>query len=300
MSRIFLSIGECMLEFTTGDDGIWHLGFAGDTFNTAWSFRLATKNDEWETSYFTRVGVDPYSGRMIAFMERHGIATRWIERDADRQPGIYLVKTRNGERTFTYWRGLSAARRLADDQDRLVQACREAGAVYFSGITLAILTPDRRQALLETLAGVKRAGKVVAFDPNLRPVLWENAGAMRDAVRDAVGVATIVLPSLEDEQTHYGDVDIEACAQRYIEAGAAEVAIKNGGASMLVATENQKHEISGLERVEPLDTTGAGDAFNGAYLAARLCGHDPQGSVRRAHELAMRTVLQRGALQYCQ
>lgn len=296
MKRSLLSIGECMLEFTSGSDGTWQLGYAGDTFNTAWNFRLCTKRADWDVCYFTRLGSDAHSERMIAFMAHHGISTCRIERDAERRPGLYLVETNNGERSFTYWRDGSAARHLADDPGILTTACAAADAVYFSGVTLAILPQAGRQTLLAALASVRQAGKPVIFDPNLRPRLWENANTMRDGVNRACQVSTMVLPSLEDEQIHFGDADIDACAERYLSSGADEVVVKNGGGTMLVAAAGTRHRIVDLKRVEPLDTTGAGDAFNGAYLAARFSGCAPLFAARKAHAQACRTVLQRGAL----
>lgn len=296
MNRSLLSIGECMLEFTSGSDGVWHLGYAGDTFNTAWNFRLAMKDPDWEVAYFTRLGRDVHSDRMIAFMEGHGISTRWIERDETRQPGLYLVETKNGERSFTYWRDHSAARLLADDPDVLARACAAADAVYFSGITLAILSRSGRQTLLDALASAKAAGKPVAFDSNLRPRLWESADVMRDWVKRASAVSTIALPSFEDEQVHFGDADLDACTDRYLAAGVGEVVVKNGGAAMLIVEAGGSHHITDLEKVEPVDTTGAGDSFNGAYLAARFAGCAPVFAAHKAHAQACRTVLQRGAL----
>ena len=295
-AKRFLSIGECMLEFAKDAAGGWRLGFAGDTLNTAWYFRAAAPESGWEVDYFTRLGTDPYSDQIVAFLMANGIGTALISRDSDRQPGLYLIDTRDGERSFTYWRDQSAARRLADDEGALAAAVLAADAVYVSGITLAILAPDRRRVLVDVMRAARDAGRLVAFDPNLRPRLWEDAGTMRAAITEAAATATLVLPSFEDEAAAFGDASPEVCARRYLAAGAGEVVVKNGGGEMWVAAGGRVTALGELPRVAPIDTTGAGDAFNGAYLAARLSGRPPATAARAGHALASRVVRHRGAL----
>lgn len=296
MKNLFLSIGECMIEFTSNNEGVWTLGYGGDTLNTAWNFRLATKSSDWDVSYFTRIGSDVHSKRMIAFMAGNGILTESIGTDSELPTGLYIVETKHGERSFTYWRDRSAARHLADDPKPLDMACKAASAIFFSGITLAILPNQGRRTLLEILARVKRMGKPVVFDPNFRPQLWENNTLMQNWVYEASRVSTSVLPSFEDEQAAFGDRDLDACAKRYWSAGVSEIVIKNSDGEMLIAIDGQRLPVPDLRKVQPKDTTGAGDAFNGAYLAARFDGLDPIIALRLAHGQAERTVMQQGAL----
>ena len=105
--KTFLARGECMLEFSRADDGGWRLGFAGDTLNTAWYYRAAAHQEPWRVEYFTRLGSDAYSDQLIAFLGDADIGAVWIKRDETRQPGLYLIDTEAGERSFTYWRGES-------------------------------------------------------------------------------------------------------------------------------------------------------------------------------------------------
>ena len=112
----------------------------------------------------------------------------------------------------------------------------------------------------------------------------------------AAAAASIVLPSFDDEATIFGDADIDATAARYLTAGAGLAVVKNGGGDMLVSDGTAQTRIAGHDRLEPVDTTGAGDSFNGAFLAAIAEGAEVNDAVDRAHAVAARVVMHRGAL----
>ena len=150
--KTFLSIGECMIEMALMANGDYRLGFAGDTLNTAWYTRALLPAQSWKVAYFTRLGSDVYSARLRNFLETNRITTDLITMDPVRQPGLYLIDIEKGERSFTYWRDQSAARLLADDEDALERAMDSADIIYFSGITLAILTPEKRRTFVGLVA----------------------------------------------------------------------------------------------------------------------------------------------------
>lgn len=289
-----VSVGECMVEFVgTGTPDTWRSGFAGDTFNTAWYLHQAMP--EWQVDYHTVLGVDPLSERMVDFIAGEGIGTRTIARHPTRMPGLYLVSLSGGERSFTYWRESAAARTLADDVDRLDAALEGADLVYFSGITSAILG-DRRDVFLTAIGRARANGARIAFDPNIRPRLWPSPEELRKGITASAAAADIVLPSHEDEAVWFGDADPAATVQRYLDAGATEVMVKNGGGDVATGHAGAVEAFSLGELVTPVDTTGAGDSFNGAYLAARLGGADIRAAAGAGDALARQVILHRGAL----
>ncbi|SPF80952.1 sugar kinase [Pseudoprimorskyibacter insulae] len=289
----FLAIGEAMVELSVAQDGSYQRGFAGDTLNTAWYVRAALGGG---AGFMTSIGQDALSDQMLAFIAGAGIDTARIRRHPSRTVGLYMISLNSGERSFSYWRDSSAARTLADDRAGLAAALSGAEMLYFSGITLAILAPVRRMALLEALQTCRNAGATVAFDPNLRPRLWTCTEEMVETINIAAGYADIILPSFDDEAAAFGDQTIEATAQRYASAGAREVMVKNGGGAMCVLSQGQVTHVPAMGAVTPVDTTGAGDSFNGGYLAARLQGISPIDAVRAGHETARRVVMHPGGL----
>lgn len=291
----FLAIGECMLEMSEINAPDYRLGFAGDTLNTAWYTRAMLPQD-WQISYFTRVGTDPYSQKMLEFLQANGIDTAFISTDPVRQPGLYFINIKDGERTFTYWRDNSAARGLADDPVQLAQAIRTARVVYMSGITLAILAPERRDALLNALAQARAAGVITVFDPNIRLKLWPDTDTARREIMRAAEVCTIVLPSFEDEAALFGDASLVDCAARYQNAGCDIIVVKNGGGEILARRSSQDDITMKPEKLAPVDTTGAGDSFNAGFLAAFSQGQMLDAAIRYGHALSSHVIMHKGAL----
>lgn len=288
-----LCIGEAMVEFSPDGGGLWRQGFAGDTLNVAWALRALTPSTT-RLRYLTRIGQDPFSTRFRGFLQAAGIDDALVGTDPSRSIGLYTIETdARGERSFAYWRGQSAARGLADDPSALAAQLEGAELVYFSGITLAILTPQARRSLLDVLATGKHR---VAFDPNIRPRLWEDMATACQCLTEAAQVCDIVLPTFDDEAMAFGDRDAAVTAARYRVLGVGEVVVKNGTSPTLLTTDAGQLAIAVDRPVTPVDTTGAGDAFNGGYLAARQAGLSPQEAVRQGQAVSRAVVGHRGAL----
>ncbi len=292
---LILSIGEAMVELSAATGGLWKLGIAGDTLNTAWYLRRLL-GDDWRVGYFSRVGTGAFSQRMIDFLAAEGIETGFVGRDPEREIGLYAIALTDGERSFSYWRDTSAARRLADDPAALAAALDGCRVAYVSGITAAILPEAGRATLCAALAAARHRGTLVAFDPNLRPRLWSGEGAMRAGIEAFAAVSDLVLPSFDDEAQVFGDADAAATIRRYRRLGAGEVVVKNGGGPMRFAGADAEGTIDDLTREPAVDTTSAGDSFNAGYLAARLAGAACPAAIRAGHRLSRQVIRHHGAL----
>ena len=301
MNKTFLSIGECMVEVApaageTGGSDLHQVGFAGDTFNTAWyATRLLGAN--WTVRYFTGVGTDRISTQFLEFCRASGVDTLHVSKSDDSTLGLYMVHLKDGERSFSYWRGQSAAKAMMDDPAQLNAAVETSDFIYLSGITVAILHQKGRENLMKALTAAKSAGKEIIFDPNLRPKLWDSAEEMVASVQDFASVATVALPSFDDERDHFGDVYPKATAERYLEYGCREVVVKNGSDEILAFDEAIGFvEFRPNPVSNPVDTTAAGDSFNAGYLSARLGGSTVRDALALGTAVAREVVLGRGAL----
>ena len=187
-------------------------------------------------------------------------------------------------------------RRLADDPAALDAALQGAAVAYFSGITVAILSSQGRANLLAALARARASGARIVFDPNLRPRLWTDTNTMHQGISDAAAGADLVLPSFDDEATHFGDADPQATVARYLALGAGQVVVKNGGGPISFGGAGGSGVIDDLAPETPVDSTAAGDSFNAGYLAASLSGADCAAAIAAGHDLSRKVIRHRGAL----
>ena len=284
-------IGEGMLELSKADDG-WRLGHAGDTINTA--IHLARCGQD--VAYLTALGSDPFSDDLQGSWRAEGIDTRLILTDPTKNPGLYAIRTDGaGERSFFYWRENSAARGLftAPGIEAALKEAETADLLAYSLISLAILPPEARQALFALCTRVRARGGKVAFDGNYRPRLWTNAATAIEARDQAIACADIGLPTLDDEALLSGETTADAVAGHWNLCGAGEVIVKLGAQGCRLPDGTI---LPPPERLSPVDTSGAGDAFNAGYLDARLKGEPAHIAALKGHRLAGWTVMQRGAV----
>lgn len=285
-------VGEGMLELSARDGGLWQLGHGGDALNTA--IHLARMGQR--VAFASALGNDAFSADLRAQWQSEGLDCSLLLTDPSRSTGLYSISVdATGERTFSYWRSDSAARQMfaLPDSPRLIAAVTQAHVLVFSLISLAILPEEARRFLLEAASEVRANGGTVVFDGNYRARLWsspEEALHWRDL---AIGCATIGLPTLDDEVALGMPSDAAQVCAHWQGLGCAETVVKLGAAGCLLPDGTI---VPPPRQIAPMDTSGAGDAFDAGYLAARLGGSAPAEAALDGHRLAGWTIKRAGAI----
>ncbi|AXK43677.1 sugar kinase [Erythrobacter aureus] len=281
-----------MFELAVRPAGGWELGHGGDTLNTALHMARMGLN----VAFASALGGDAFSDGLRKAWTEEGLDLSMVLCDPSRSTGLYAISVDEaGERSFTYWRSNSAARQMfaLPDSRKIIECAVQSDLLVFSLISLAILPRRGRDALIALAHEVRELGGMVAFDGNYRPRLWQSpteALSVRDA---AIATATIGLPTLEDEIALSSGVTAESVASHWLALGCREVIVKLGKAGCRMP--DGSIVTPGIA-LDPVDTSGAGDAFNAGYLAARLRGCSGVDAAQQGHALAGWTIMRRGAI----
>lgn len=249
------------------------------------------------TSFVGRVGADPFGDHLLATLADEGVDVSLLRRDpAARTALAFVALGDGGERDFFFYRQGAADTRLepADVDEGYL-----AGAHVLHVGTLSLTAEPSRSATLHALALAERHGVTRSLDPNLRLDLWPSPAAAREAVLTLLPRVNLLKLSAEELAFLVGDPGLEAaralchpglellCVTRG--AGGVDYLARSGPAAA-GATWRAGH-VPGFS-VTALDTTGAGDAFMAALLAA-WCAHPPGGTALSADPAALEAALRR-------
>ena len=299
MKNIFL-FGECMIELMTTSQEksskTMKQSFAGDVFNTA--VYLKRTFADLNVHLVTAVGEDQFSLDMIEYFTSENIGVNFVYKSATKIPGLYSIQLDDqGERSFSYWRENSAARQVMQHiNDDAISKLSKGDMFFFSGISLAVIEPEARADFWALIDKLKAGGVQIVFDPNYRPRLWSNAKEAQVQFELALQKSDLSLPGVDDFEQLFGMISAEEVNEYCQQFGVNELVIKNGEQGILVVAngETSKFAITPVKNV--VDTTSAGDSFNGVYLGARIKGFSVSDSIALASKAAGFVIQHKGAI----
>jgi len=286
-----LALGEAMIEFNQAqrdDPAAWLQGFGGDTSNTA----IAAARLGARSGYVTRVGNDAFGRRLLDLWTREQVSTEGVAVDDEAPTGVYFVSHDEGGHAFSYLRSGSAASRMTAASLPLTTLCATR-VLHLSGISQAI-SASACDACFAAIDAARAAGARVAYDTNLRLALWPLARA-RAIIVDTLRSADWALPSEDDARRLFGTSDADRIVDACHDAGAPVVVLKRGSSGCIVS-DGQRREVIAGWNVEAIDATGAGDCFDGAFLARVVAGDDAFVSARFANAAAALATTGYGAV----
>ena len=285
------ALGEAMVEFNQGrGDGAntWRQGFGGDTSNAV----IAAARLGARCAYVTRVGDDPFGRDLLWLWSSERVATEGVIVDATAPTGVYFVTHDETGHHFSYLRTGSAATRIAPANlpNEILARTR---LLHLSAISQAI-SPSSCDACFAAIDVARGAGARIAYDTNLRLALWPLARARAIAI-ETLRRCDFALPGADDAKALFGTDEAERIADQCHALGARVVVVKQGRDGCYVSDGERRTRVAGVA-VDAVDATGAGDCFDGAFLARIAAGDAPLDAARYANAAAALATTGYGAV----
>ncbi|ARV19921.1 2-dehydro-3-deoxygluconokinase [Curvibacter sp. AEP1-3] len=289
-----VALGEALVEFNQTQPGQPHYlqGFGGDTSNSC----IAAARAGARVAYLSRLGEDTFGDELLRLWANEGVDASAVERDTQQPTGLYFVTHGPQGHSFSYLRKGSAASCMTPKwlHRHAAELLKRSKLLLVSGISLAI-SPQAFDTAVQAMNFVRAAGGRVAFDPNLRLKLWPLERA-KASISHAVGLCDVFLPGVDDMQALMGLSEPNDIADWGHARGASLVVVKMGKDGVLFSDlAAGRHRVPGRV-VKAVDATGAGDSFNGNFLARLALGDAPLAAVRYANTAASLAVQGYGAV----
>ncbi|WP_307290722.1 carbohydrate kinase [Bacillus sp. SORGH_AS_0510] len=265
MGKLF-SIGEVLIDFIPLQKGAalkdvvaFERAPGGAPANVA----AAVAKYGQKAAMISKVGKDAFGDFLVEKLIEAGVETDKVYRTGEANTGLAFVSLKeDGERDFSFYRKPSADLLLSEEE--IEQAWFQAGDIlHFCSVDL--VESPMKQAHKKAIAAVSTAGGLVSFDPNVRLPLWSNPEDCRKAILEFLPAADIVKVSDEELAFITGIQEESAAIQSLFVGNVKAIVYTKGAAGADLYLKDEKFSSSGYT-VEPVDTTGAGDAFIGGLL----------------------------------
>jgi sugar/nucleoside kinase (ribokinase family) len=206
--------------------------------------------------------MDPFGDFLVKEVASRGIDVRGIARDADvhTTSAVALVSP-SGERSFLYSPGSSSEKWSLEDVD--FGLLGSAKILHVGGIMK--LRNTQSGTLLKQ---AKNLGLVTSLDTD-----WDASGKWLELVEACLTHTDLFLPNLEEAAFISGKTAPKEMAEFFFARGVQTFALKMGEKGCYLRTADHEFFAPGY-KVDVVDTTGAGDAFVGGFLAGYHKGWD--------------------------
>lgn len=291
-----LTVGEAMALLMARQPGPLAQagGFDRATAGAELNVAVGLSRLGYRVGYVSRLGQDSLGRNLLDCMAAEGIATRHVRID-QRYPTGFMLKSMaldGSDPEVEYFRRGSAASHMSRE-DMPADAFGQARLLHLTGISPA-LSAGCRELVLAMAAEARAAGRMVTFDPNLRPRLWQSQAAMVDGVNEVARLADVVMPGLAEGKLLTGHGEAEAIADFYLARGAQHVVVKLGPQGAYYAGAEGRGTVLGVPVRKVVDTVGAGDGFAVGVISALLEGLPLAAAAARGNAIGARVVQFRG------
>ncbi|XP_042485691.1 probable fructokinase-5 [Macadamia integrifolia] len=266
-SPSIVSFGEMLIDFVPDVSGVSlaeSKGFIKAPGGAPANVACAIAKLGGSAAFVGKVGDDEF-GRMLAdIVKSNGVNVDGVCFDANARTALaFVTLKKNGEREFMFYRNPSADMLFVESELKM-DMIKHAKIFHYGSISL--ITEPVRSTHMAAMKAAKEAGVLLSYDPNLRLPLWPSPEAARDGIKSIWNQADFIKVS--DEEVAFltqGDPNEDEVVKKLWYDGLKLLLVTYGDKGCKYFAKGFKGHVDGYA-VKTVDTTGAGDAFVGAFL----------------------------------
>jgi fructokinase len=256
-----------------------------------------------EAGFIGKVGDDPFGRGLAGALSGLGVDTRALSFSREARTMLAFVSlSAAGDRDFVFFRHPSADMLIRPED---IPAGYLSGASFFHFGSISLIGEPSRSTTRGLIGAAGEAGALISFDPNIRLSLFGDEAEARRTILETIPFTNILKLSEEEASFLTGEKVPKAAALALLAMGPGLVAVTGGHKGSVAVTTRYAVEVDAYE-VRVVDTTGAGDSFCAAMLAAlseteakrpsELTDLDLIRIFRRANAAGAIAVTRRGAI----
>ena len=265
MKNTLFAIGEALIDFIPSETGCdfgnvksFSPKVGGAPANVLGAFaKLGGK-----TQLITQLGDDPFGDKIAKELAGFNIGLENVLFTDRANTALAFVSLANdGNRTFSFYRNPSADM-LYNAENIREEIFEDCYALHFCSVSLGNF--PMKEAHKKAIELAKKQGAIISFDPNIRFPLWNDKRKLKEAIDEFLSSSDIIKISDEEIEFITGTNDIEKGSKMLLEN--AKIVLCTCGAEGAYAFTKNAGVYVPSKKVKAVDTTGAGDAFNGSFL----------------------------------
>ena len=245
-----------------------------------------------KTAIVAKIGADDFGLLNKERLGRNGVDISHIIETHDNVTGVaFVTYFSSGERQFIFHFTHAACGELcpADIPEDLIKNTRY---MHIMGCSITG-SPSMGEAIMHAVRLAKKNGVGISFDPNVRPELLK--GHILDYYREIIDACDIVL-SGKSELAFLFDDSLQTAIAGLLEQKDRIIVVKDGANNTSVHTRREDFKVDPFPAVN-VDATGAGDSFDGAFLAMLCQGADIRTAAMYGNAAGAKAVEKRGPME---
>ncbi|SCP99707.1 sugar kinase [Anaerobium acetethylicum] len=229
-----------------------------------------------KTAIVGGVGKDDFGKCLLERLRKDGVDCSHVIESEERATGVaFVTYFGDGSRKFIFHMGNTPA---VEAKAPAEGDFAKVKFMHIMGCSL-MANKDFAQEILKTMHMMVANGTKISFDPNIRKELFTD-DSINAVIKQVLDNTSVFLPGVEELLMTMGASTIEEAVEKCFENPKMEVLVlKNGSKGSKVYTRNGLIEVE-VYKVEQKDATGAGDCFDGAFIAGLVQGKDVEEAAK--------------------